>query len=81
MTTLSLADLDTRTLRRLGLDAPCTHIRSGGPTFAVIPVVQIDGAGAPDRSTDEPGGTWLRTGLHRLRVPALPGPAGRTSLR
>jgi hypothetical protein len=56
-----LADLDPETRQRLGIGTPCA------PRPVALPVVEIARRKAPEN--DPPGAAWLRTGLHRLRVP------------
>jgi len=71
MSTLSLEDLGPKMRRELGLEAwcPCGGMTKG--SVASIPVIE---AGPPRASKpareDQPGAAWLRTGLHRLRIPA-----------
>jgi len=74
MSTLSLADLGPKTRRALGLEITCNCESSLGDFVASIPVIAVEVARprapeSPDR--DLPGAVWLKTGLHRLRIPAV----------
>lgn len=74
MSTLSLADLGPKMRRELGLDASCScnDARQTMPAavVATIPCVETVGPSTPESSPDDaPGAAWLRTGLHRLRIP------------
>lgn len=75
MSTLSLDDLDTRTRRVLGLGVACNCACTRSLYPAIIPVVETCGP-TPTSTTpgNRPGAAWLRTGLHRLRVPPGNGP-------
>lgn len=78
MSTLSLADLGSKMRLELGLDAStdCTTstihqlARVDKSVVAIIPIIDL--AGPVSRKSpidDSPGAAWLRTGLHRLRLP------------
>ena len=69
MSTLSLADLGSKTRRTLGLEAMC-HCAEAVAWVAVIPVIETVLRPEPNPANRElPGAAWLDTGLHRLRVP------------
>lgn len=71
MSTLSLADLGPKMLRQLGLDTPCVCTRMDRGFVASIPVIEVSKrAACGSGGSDLPGATWLRNGLHRLRIPA-----------
>lgn len=70
MSTLSLDDLGPKMRRKLGLETPCNCACTRTNFLPSIPVVEIirsDPTGQRTRAL--PGAAWLRTGLHRLRVP------------
>ena len=74
MSTLSLADLGPKMRRQLGLDTPCVCPRMERGYVASIPVMEVNKRSACDSAESElPGATWLRSGLHRLRIPANSG--------
>jgi len=74
MTTLSLADLDPKMRRQLGLEEPCDRSRSpstANPTVT-LPVVKVSHTAAPcQRQPQPPGAEWLKNGLHHLRIAAV----------
>jgi len=76
MSTLSLEDLGPKMRRELGLEAPCRCAGRKTNFVATIPVIE---AGPPrasmSASENPPGAAWLRTGLHRLRIPAFQPPS------
>ncbi len=70
MSTLALEDLGPNMRRALGLEARyrCAGMKTG--VVATIPVIEASPPGASRSASDDPpGAAWLRTGLHRLRVP------------
>lgn len=74
MSTLSLDDLGPRMRQALGLDRSCGQacntFQRGGQVVATIPVIEaVEPAVRARDHAGLPGETWLRTGLHRLRVP------------
>ncbi len=76
MTTLSLADLDTKMRRQLGLAEPCDRSRPRSPSTAnptvTLPVVKVSHTAAPcQRQPQPPGAEWLKNGLHHLRIAAV----------
>jgi len=80
MSTLSLEDLGPEMRRNLGLEPSCRCAGSTTAFVASIPVVEARKPGAPESVTsDPPGAAWLRTGLHRLRVPRLQDVPDRSS--
>jgi hypothetical protein len=71
MSTLSLEDFDTRMRRALGLEARCNCACTRTPFRAILPVIETCGpTPTPENTENLPGAAWLRTGLHRLRVPS-----------
>lgn len=71
MSTLSLADLGPKIRRKLGLYTPCVCKRMERGFVASIPVMEVSKRTAcGSAGSDLPGWIWLRTGLHRLRIPA-----------
>lgn len=71
MSTLSLADLGPKMRRELGLHAPCACTGSSSRFVAKIPVVEVGRRPAGNLAGNElPGECWMKTGLHRLRIPA-----------
>lgn len=76
MSTLSLADLGPKMRHALGLENSCKHAGFRSECVATvvvtIPVIETAGPATPKPGpTDTPGAAWLRTGLHRLRVPPV----------
>ena len=70
MSTLSLEDLGPKMRRELGLEAPCRCAGRKTNFVATIPVIEAGSRRAfRSASNDPPGAAWLRTGLHRLRIP------------
>jgi hypothetical protein len=76
MSTLSLADLGPKMRRELGLETLCNCACSNTGMVASIPVIEASRSQVSEPAGDDPRGTaWLKTGLHRLRIPALQSPA------
>ena len=74
MSTLSLDDLGPKMRRELGLDTPCVCMRVERGFVASIPGMEVSKRTAcGSAGSDLPGAIWLRTGLHRLRIPASNG--------